>query len=752
MWVAISAALAAIVVGVLIGLRPRWAPAVSALSAIAVATACALAWGTGATPTVDVAWMTPLGSRLHLALDPLAAPTAVFLTAVAAPILAFAAGYLPAHLAHEGRPLSEQARFCALMIAFMAAMVLLVVAQDLLVLFVALELTALASFLLIGFDGTAEARRASFLALAITVGSSLVFLVGVLLIAAETGSTSIAAAEGRELSPFALGCLVVGALGKSAQFPLHIWLPRAMVAPTPVSAYLHSAALVAAGVFVLMRVRVLLASSPAVLDALVALGFVSIAIGGALALVEDELKAILAYSTIAQYGYALVLIGLGGSSGLAGAPLFLVAHGVCKSALFLTAGTITSATGAERLSQSGGLARHMPVLAVSSAIAALGLAGLPLTVGYFKDEALLAAASERGPLMLVLCAASIAITLAYTARFWAGIFLGPPRMTGSPGRLLVWPVAFLALATLAGGVLAEPLRLAFEDAGRTVAGRAISFHLGYALNREALVAAGAWATGFALLATRARWEPALRSVTERAALIGPARLARVAARSASSASDALHRIEVRDLRDRIGAVLVPTAILVALAVLARPSLPSAELLLGESAIPLVMALALVSLAALVAARPRRHFAIVLQLSFVGFGLALAFVIAGAAEVALVIVLIETLFTLLFLGALTHIRDAVLERALEAPAQRRRGPMLVALAAGVATFVLAWIALSTPPLSRVSDAHLRLSESAHAGDVITAVLADFRGYDTAGELTVLAVAIFGAVGIAKGSKP
>lgn len=750
-WVAL-ASLALVTVFVV--LRPRWAASLSALVALGAATLCAIAWATSAaTSSVDLPWMTPLGSRLELSLDPLAAPIAVFLTGIAAPILFYAGAYLPPKLATHARPLSEQARFCVLMLAFMATMVLLVVAQDLLVLFVALELTALASFMLIAFDGTRKAYQAGYLALAITVGTSLVFLVGVLLIASEAGSTSVRAAASAELPPLALGCLVVGALGKSAQFPLHIWLPRAMVAPTPVSAYLHSAALVAAGVFVLMRLRVLLASSSIVLDALVVLGFLSIVIGGALALIEDELKGILAYSTVAQYGYVLVLVGLGGASGLAGAPLFILAHGVCKSALFLAAGAITESTGATRLSEVRGLARRMPLLAVSSAIAALGLAGFPLTIGYFKDEVLLAAASEHGTLLVVLAGAAIAMTFAYAARFWSGIFLGraPKRWGRPPSRLLVWPVAFLSLVTLAGGVHAEPLRRIFEGAGSVVGGHAIAFELAYELGPASAVASFSWAVGLAVFLARTKWEPVLRWITERLSHFGPARLARLLARFAVFVSDELHRIEVHDLRDRIGAVLVPTAVLVLLALSTQGSFPSAGGFESVDVLPLVMALALVSLAALIAARPRRHFAIVIQISFVGFGLALAFAIIGAAEVALVIVLIETLFTLLFLGSLTHIRDEVLEHALDTQAQQKRRPIFVALLAGGATFVVTWIALATPPPSRAADAHLRLAESAHAGDVITGVLADFRGLDTAGELTVIAVAILGAVGIAKGAK-
>ncbi len=171
------------------------------------------------------------------------------------------------------------------------------------------------------------------MALVVTGGSALLFLIGLLLARAEQGTTVLAELEVPEgrLSALAAGCLIVGVLAKSAQMPLHVWLPRAMIAPTPVSAYLHSAALVAAGVFVLLRLRPLFGEFPGLLAPLVWIGFTSAILGGLLALCADRLKRILAYSTIAQYGHILVLIGLGGPHALVGAPLFIFAHGLCKA-------------------------------------------------------------------------------------------------------------------------------------------------------------------------------------------------------------------------------------------------------------------------------------------------------------------------------------------------------------------------------------------------------------------------------------
>src|SRR5215204_919818 len=227
-----------------------------------------------------------------------------------------------------------------------------------------------------------------------------------------------------------------------------------MAAPTPVSAYLHSAAMVAAGVFLLSRLHPLLASSPALLDGLLAVGVVSMAVGGLLALSEDHLKRLLAYSTIAQYGYVVTMLGVGGTAGAAAACFYVLAHALAKSALFMTSGAVTEATGGKTLSEVGGLARSMPALAAGSGLAAAGLAALPLTIGFFKDELFFKAAAGRGPWLAVVAVLSAALTFAYVTRFWTGIFLGRRRRPAHalPGRL-VWPVVVLGALVVAGGVV-----------------------------------------------------------------------------------------------------------------------------------------------------------------------------------------------------------------------------------------------------------------------------------------------------------
>lgn len=728
--------------------RPAAAiPAAAAAAVVSMAASVAL-WLGPAGPIVDLPWIPSLNSRLVLEPDALGAPLAVFVTGIAVPILVFAARYLPDHLEEQGRDGSAPTAFASLMLGFMLAMVLLVLARDLIVLFLALELTALASFFLIRYDRhLPEARAAARVALVVTGASSLLFLAGALIVARASGTTALPdlTGVGGETTAAAAICLIAGVLAKSAQVPLHFWLPRAMAAPTPVSAYLHSATLVAAGAFVLMRLRPLLATAPGVLEGLFWFAFLSVFTGAALALVSDRLKHVLAYSTIAQYGYAIALVAAGGEHGAAGAVFFLVAHGLAKAALFLTAGAITSTTGIDRLSQAGGLARRMPVLAASSAVAALGLAGLPPTIGFFKDDLLIRTGLAHAPGAGFLAAAAVATTLAYTARFWAGLFLGAPRSgaakTAEPAaRVLTAPVALLAGLLLAGALMPGMLKPVFAAAGSVVAGEPVPIHLAWPTELDAatILTLGAWVIGLVLVGARRPIVRALAAAVGRAApAIGAAAWAARIGGAAEAASDRLLDMELGRMRERLSAILLPTAVLVGLGMWSHGRWPTTGTLETKD-IGLVAGLGVVAIAALAAARHTPHLTFVLVLSFLGFGLAAVFALAGAPDVALVVALVETGFTLLFVSLIGRVRERTMARARHR-LTRDRGPG-IGIGAGIVGFAVAWLAFSAPIDDRVAEADVALSSLIEVHDVVGAILADFRGLDTAVEVTVLIAAL------------
>jgi multicomponent Na+:H+ antiporter subunit A len=714
----------------------------------------------------DIAWLPTWDARLAFRLDGLGALYALLATGIGVAVFTYATAYVPRHLEHEQRPQADGRRFHALMALFLVAMVGLATAQDLLLLFLFWDLTAVASYLLIGFDRQhREARLSALMALLVTGVSAVLLLIGILVLRAEYGTTSIPELLGRAAAgpagpavTLAGALIAVGALAKSAQAPLHFWLPRAMAAPTPVSAYLHSAAMVAAGVFLLSRLHPLLASSPALLDGLLAVGVVSMAVGGLLALSEDHLKRLLAYSTIAQYGYVVTMLGIGGAAGVAGACFYVLAHALAKSALFMTSGAVTEATGARTLSETGGLGRAMPALAAGSGLAAAGLAALPLTIGFFKDELFFKAAAGRGPWLAVLAVASAALTFAYITRFWTGIFLGPRRRPARPlPARLVLPVVVLGGLVLAGGVLVGPFAALSEDAAEVTAAGPVAVAPAYHLDLRAenLMALAAYAAGLVLVLGR----PALAGVLgwwrrlggragpERAYVAGLAGLNRL--------SNAIHDIEVRDLRARVVAVLVPAGVLVGVGVAVTP-FEGAYVAgsLSGSDLPLVVALATCMLAALIVTRLRRHVALAIALSGVGFTLAVAYALLGAPDVTLVAVLIETLLTLLFVAvfALLPRRILLREAALRPYGSRRIRDPIVGVISGVLVLLVVWAALSRPtPGGASADRQVDLAARAHGKDVVTVILADFRGLDTLVEVTVVLVALLGVAAVLRRGK-
>jgi multicomponent Na+:H+ antiporter subunit A len=734
-----------------------WTAVASALAGFA---ACLAAWLAGG-GSVDIPWAPTLGLRLDLALDGLGALYALLATGIGAAVFAYGAAYLPLHLEHERRPATEGRRFWAWMTVFMVSMVGLACARDLILLFLFFDLTAVASYFLIGFDrDRLQARGAALMALLVTGVSAVALLLGAVLLDHVYGTFSLpelfARAHSGTTTTIACALIAVAALAKSAQAPLHFWLPRAMAAPTPVSAYLHSAAMVAAGVLVLGRVHPLLALDQTVLDGLLVVGLVSIAVGGLLALAQDELKQILAHSTISQYGYVVVLYGIGSRAAAGAAALYVVAHAIAKSALFMTAGAVTTATGESRLSHLGGLARRMPALAAVSGVAAATVGALPLTLGFFKDELFFGAAREKGALMAGLAVLAAALTFAYIGRFWFGLFTGGLRAAPhSIPALLVAPVGVLAAVALAGGFVVGPFAGLAGDAAAVTHGAAVAVSPAYHLDARAenVMAVAAWALGAAFLLL-ARVRTAVAGTIARAGdRLGPRRLYGAALRALNVYSDRLHDAEVRDLRNSIAAVLVPTGVLVALGFAFTPTEGSFAVGAVKAAdLPIIVLLVLCVAAALTAVRDPGRLRPVLALSVLGFALAAVYAVAGAPDVALVAVLVETVYTLVFVGVFSRLPLPRRDRSTTVPAGRARRNVLAAVIAGVASFALIWATL-TRTSARSGDAQRQIARAreAHGGDVVTVILADFRGLDTMVEITVLAVAVIGVASLLRGGR-
>ena len=738
---------------VLAGLiRPSFAaPAGGTLAALAFGTTL-YGWLSGG-GAINVAWAPTLDLRFHVELDGLAVMYSLLATGIGFLVVVYSSRYIPLHLHHEHRPASAEVSFHFFILLFMGSMVGLAMAQDLILIFVFWDLTAISSYYLIGYDSHQEdSRTSALMALLVTGVTAVLLLIGALMFYAtyETFSVPelIGLTEPGLLLTVAGGLIAVAGLAKSAQAPFQFWLPRAMAAPTPVSAYLHSAAMVAAGVLLIGRVYPLLQKSELLLTALTIIGIASIVVGGVIALTRDMLKQLLAYSTISQYGYVVFMFGMGGKYGAMGASFYVIAHALAKSALFLTAGAVTEATGENQLSRLGGLLRSMPVLAVASGAAAAGLAALPLTIGFFKDELLFATALENGPLFVVIALMATILTLSYTWRFWTGVFLGEERSEAHPiPALLVLPIVVLGVFVLAGGFYVMPFEELARAAGSVsyaeqISGIEVAYHLD--TRPENLLALATFGFGALVIISRPLWIGAANLFAWAGEKAGPERTYHVALRQLNKFSDQVHRVEVRDTRGRVAAILVPAGVLVGAGLIATGLNVDYKFggINGDD-FPLLLALIGASAASLAICFVRKHVTLVLVASAAGFAIAVAYAFFGSPDVALVAVLVETIITLVLLGVLRLIPYEVLRRGARIPVQYVKAKAAVAILAGGFMMAIAWSTFSqTTREQSVAQELLALTPEAHGKDAVTVILADFRGLDTMGEISVVALVLLG----------
>src|SRR5690606_31666880 len=410
------------------------------------------------------AWAPALGLSFGLSLDGF---SWVFL------MLVYGIGLLVSIYArYYMSPADPVPRFYSLLLAFAGSMVGIVMSGNVIQLVVFWEMTSLLSFLLIGYwHHGAAAREGARMALIVTSAGGLCLLAGLLLLAGVAGSYEIrailAAGDAIRASPVygpALGLILIGAFTKSAQFPFHFWLPQAMAAPTPVSAYLHSATLVKAGVFLLMRFWPVLSGTESWFLIVSAVGLTTLTLGAFLAMFQNDLKGVLAYSTISHLGLITFLLGLGTPLAWVAALFHTVNHAVFKASLFMAAGAVDHEAGTRDMRKLRGLVRYMPITTVLATVAAAAMAGVPLLNGFlskemFFEESLTAArgmAAAWLPAIVAVVASTFSVV--YSLRFAAGVFFGGttsalPRRPHEPPIWMVAPIGFLALLCVVVGVL-----------------------------------------------------------------------------------------------------------------------------------------------------------------------------------------------------------------------------------------------------------------------------------------------------------
>ncbi|MGY1725060.1 Na+/H+ antiporter subunit A [Blastococcus sp. SYSU DS0533] len=734
-----------------------------AFLALALVPAAGLVWVLTRLPTVldggeiaeTVPWVPALDLSVALRLDALALTFAGLVTGVGALVLVYCSRYVGPDDEGAGR-LGGQ------LTAFAGAMLGLVLADDVFVLYVFWELTTVFSYLLIGGSGaTVAGRRAAGQALILTTAGGLAMLAGLIMLSQAAGSTLLseivtAPGDGGLLVGGVL-LVLLGALTKSAMVPFHFWLPAAMQAPTPVSAYLHAAAMVKAGIYLVARLAPGYADVPGWRPVVLGIGVTTMLVGGYRALRQYDLKLLLAFGTVSQLGFVLTLVG-GGSAALGKAGLAMVlAHGLFKSTLFLSVGVIDHATGTRDLRELSGLGRRLPVLTTAAVLASASMAGLPPLIGFVGKEAAFTALWDgalpdrtAATVVLVGLVVGSVLTVAYTARFLWGAFARKPGLPGTapaelehpPGPLFLVAPVVLALAGLAGGLGAsalDPLVVAAAEPLPQLLPEEEHLALWHGLTPALGLSAVTLLTGAVLfLARRPVFRLQRRVGVPVSADTGYWNVLQALDRLAVVVTGSTQR---GSLPVYLGVILVTVLALPGGLLLARGTWP-AEWRAWDNPLQAITG-ALVLVAALLAVRIHQRLAAAVVVGLTGYGLAVLFVVHGAPDLALTQVLIETVTLVAFVLVL---RKLPLEVGGSSRARTRWSRGVVATAVGGFMGVASAIALSAREAPAVSEAYPELAEEAHGDNIVNVTLVDIRAWDTFGEISVLVVAATGVASL------
>lgn len=758
---------------ILSGLTIRFGRNACAFAVFAV-TAMALTMVCAHTPSIlaghavrtQIKWLPSLGMNANFMLDGLGLLFAILILGIGLLIILYARFYLSNH--------DPIGKFFTYLMLFQGAMLGIVLSDNILLLLIFWELTSLSSFLLIGYwTHLSDSRQGARMALAVTGGGGLALLAGMLILGQIAGSydlsiilTQRAQIQASDWYLPALILILIGAFTKSAQFPFHFWLPHAMAAPTPVSAYLHSATMVKAGLFLLARLWPVLAGTEIWFSIVATTGLITMLLGATVALFKDDLKAILAYSTISQLGLITFLLGLGTKAAAVAAVFHILCHATFKAALFMVAGIVDHATHTRDIRQLGGLRRLMPVTFGIAVIATLAMAGVPPLNGFLSKELMLEQAALtqlHGAAWLVPTVVTMgaALSVAYCLRFLKYGFLGTNRKPTFPPPhdpgFGLW-LAPCALAALIVAIGLAPMALSgwlVDAAATSVVGNIVHAHmkLWHGIEAPALwMSVAAFGGGFLLLGR-------LPGMARRSILLP------------LPDAKALFDLNIGFLA-AVGAFLAnrlhdgSLTRYIAIAVIAIVGLGSYGFVTGPYAVgtrPLTpiefapMAAWLLLTVAIVCSVlwHRQRLTALLTVGVVGLIISVGFAYLAAPDLALTQITVEVVTVILMLIALQVLPK---QTPQETPRWRRARDAVIASTAGVAAAALAYaLMLREPAFAVISAFHLAQSQPRAGGtNAVNTIIVDFRGFDTYGEIIVLGIAglIIFALGraLSAGSKP
>ncbi|MCB1419251.1 MAG: putative monovalent cation/H+ antiporter subunit A [Notoacmeibacter sp.] len=709
--------------------------------------------------TGGYAWVPEFGVNFSWMLDGLSLTFALLVTGIGTLIVLYAGGYLKGHENHG--------RFFSFILMFMGAMQGLVVSDNFLTLFVFWELTSITSFLLIGFDHAREAsRRAAIQALVVTGLGGLSLLAGLLVIWNITGvselSLLLATGDSLRESPFYLAAFLLilgGAFTKSAQFPLHFWLPNAMEAPTPVSAYLHSATMVKAGVYLLMRLNPVMGETALWETVLPIFGGATLLVGTLLAIRQTDLKLMLAYTTVASLGLLVMLTGFGNEKAVEAAVLYLIAHSLFKGALFMVAGLIDHESGTRDVTRLGGLRKAMPITFFAALLAALSMGGLPPFFGFLaKEEIYAALGAGDGWTIFILLVAIAGNALMFVIGFAVALkpFLGPEVHTpkhAHEGPLLLWlgPVT-LAVTALLAALFSGWFHHAFSSPmASAVAGSTVDVHIsvvphvGMPLYLSLLTIALGIAVYLKLDAARAMMANVLNAIGW-----GPDKgfdqVIRGIIRLATVVTRFVHNGKLEVYMTATFAVVAMVLLVPMLMFGEGPSMPEFP------AMPfyewVVILIAVLGIAAVLTARNR--LTAIVSLGIQGFAVAVIFMLLGAPDLSFTQFMVETLSVVILALVMTRLR---LSPADHRPGVEKLMDMIVAAAGGIGFGLLLLKVTQIPFDNTLTDffnANSRVI--AHGRNIVNVIIVDFRGLDTMGEIAVVMITGLAILALIRIRKP
>jgi multicomponent K+:H+ antiporter subunit A len=701
-------------------------------------------------------WLPQFGLDLVWRMDGLAWLFTIMVLGIGLLVLLYARYYMSRR--------DPVARFFAYMLAFMGAMLGVVLSGNLIQLVVFWELTSLASFLLIGYwQERNDARRGARMAFTVTTAGGLCLLAGMLILGHIAGSYDldvVLAAAGRiQQDPLyvpALILIALGALTKSAQFPFHFWLPHAMAAPTPVSSYLHSATMVKAGIFLLMRLWPVLSGTPEWTWIVGGAGLCTMLIGSFFAIFQHDMKGLLAYSTISHLGLITVLLGIGTPLSVVAAVFHTMNHAVFKASLFMAVGIVDHETGTRDMRVLRGLRRAMPRTAALAIVASAAMAGVPLLNGFlskemFFTEAALVGGTEDWSMAVAATLMGI-FSVAYSLRF-ISVFFGPltqeiDHPVHEPPRWMRFPVECLVLLCIAVGVL--PQRTVGDvlavAAHAILGGRMPEYDLAiwHGLNLPLAMSAGALAGGllfYIFLRRRANLRD--RSKVPVLHRLKGAQAYETCMLALGVAADTLMRwTGTRRLQPQFRAIVAMLVLAPLLLAAPLPRLPAFDP--GDIDLPFAV-LWLIGATCAVAAAVKAKYHRLAALALVGgtgVVTSITFLWLSAPDLALTQLMVETVTTVLILLGLRWLPPRARPRALSGPAPastrwRRTRDLLLAAAGGLGLAAVSYAVLTRPAVDTISDFYiLRALSEGGGANVVNVLLVDFRGFDTMGEITVL----------------